>query len=76
MASQRFDGHLLRRFRVRLGYSRANVAIAARRSEQTIVLYELGKVVPPVKVVEDLAVCLEVDPGDLFTAEPDHDPGA
>jgi len=63
-----FSGHKLRDIRRKRGCSRDDLARAIDRSYQSVVLYELGRVVPPTPVVAALADALEVDPGEFFDA--------
>jgi DNA-binding XRE family transcriptional regulator len=63
---QRFSGELLRQARIAAGKSREAVAVGIERSAQTVMLYELGHVDPPVEIVGRLAHLLGVEVSDLF----------
>ena len=71
MSAQRFSPSRLRSLREGAGLTRTDVAYAARRSEQSVWLWERGKVVPPTEALERVAHALGVNVGDLF--EDGHD---
>src|SRR3712207_9148838 len=61
-----FSGEKLREIREARGLPRSLTAAGIRRSEQTVLLYETGRVSPPSDVVCRLADLLAVHPGELF----------
>lgn len=64
---QRFDGRELRRLREASGKSPEQLALACRRSAQTIHLYERSRISPPSDVVGILADELGCPAGALFS---------
>lgn len=64
-----FCGARLRQLREDAGLSRAEVAVAVGRTAESVYLYELGRIVPPTRMLGELAAALGCDPGDFF-AEP------
>ena len=66
MARQRFSGDVLRERREAAHLQREALALRVGRSAQTIALYELGAVSPPVEILSRLADALECVPGDFF----------
>ena len=56
--------------RYRLGISQARLAEKAESSTQYIAMIELGKKFPSVKMMERLALALEIDNLDLFSPPP------
>ena len=58
MPSQVFSPSRLREAREAAGVTRTDVAFAVRRSEQSVWLWERGKVRPPLDVVEGIAAFL------------------
>ncbi|MDP9233725.1 MAG: helix-turn-helix domain-containing protein [Actinomycetota bacterium] len=67
---RRFSPQRVREARTRSGKTREVVATEIRRSYQAVSFYERGVVVPPTRVLEDLAFALGCEPGDFFEDEP------
>lgn len=64
---QHFDHRRLRKAREDAGLSREEASLKARRSHASIVAYELGRVSPPLPVLETLAEVFGVEPAALFS---------
>lgn len=69
MPAQRFSPIRLRELREAACVSRTDVAYAVRRSEQSVWLWERGKVKPPLTIVEEIAAFLGCDVSDFFEAD-------
>lgn len=63
---QRFSPTRLKTLRERAGLTRTAVAYVAGRSEQSVWLWERGKVTPPVSVLEQVSVLIGCSVGDFF----------
>jgi transcriptional regulator with XRE-family HTH domain len=61
-----FSGAALRRARLARGLRREELAVATRRSVESIRGYERGQIDPPSSIVARLAEAVGVDPGALF----------
>lgn len=61
-----FDGHCLRDIRRERGMSRDQLAAAAARSSQSVIMYEQGRGLPSVRTVAALADVLGVEIDELF----------
>lgn len=68
---EQFDPQRLRRIREARGLTRTNLASQAGRSEQTFFLYEGGKVIPPIPVLQRIADALGCRVADFFTDQAD-----
>lgn len=66
MPAQRFSPTRLKQLREAACVSRTDVAYAVRRSEQSVWLWERGKVTPPVAIVEQIAAFFDCDVRDFF----------
>jgi DNA-binding XRE family transcriptional regulator len=66
LSVQRFSPTRLKELREAACVSRTDVAYAVRRSEQSVWLWERGKVTPPVAVIEQIAAFLDCDVSDFF----------
>lgn len=69
MPAQRFSPIRLRELREAACVSRTVIAYAVRRSEQTVWLWERGKVKPPLAIVEKIAAFLDCDVSEFFEDE-------
>lgn len=69
MPDQRFSPTRFKELRERACLSRSAVAFYARRSEQSVWLWERGKVTPPTKVLEDVATVFGCSVGDFFAED-------
>ena len=56
----------LRAARAAAGLTRTELAGVIGRTEQTIILYELGHRPPPTEIVVKIAEALGIHPGELF----------
>ena len=63
---QRFSPYRLKALREDAGLTRTAVAYAAGRSEQTVWLWERGRVTPPVSVLEQVSVLVGCSVSDFF----------
>ena len=76
MPEASFSPAQLKYLREQAGLTRTDVAFASRRSEQSVSLWERGRVVPPVDVLVRVASLLDCRVGDFFEgAEVDHASG-
>ncbi len=66
MPATQFSPARLRQLREEACVSRTDVAYAVRRSEQSVWLWERGKVRPPLAIIERIAAFLDCDVRDLF----------
>jgi DNA-binding XRE family transcriptional regulator len=62
----RFSPTRLKKLRERAGMTRTDVAHAARRSEQSVWLWERGKVVPTTETLAHIAPLLDCRIDDFF----------
>jgi DNA-binding XRE family transcriptional regulator len=72
LRTQRFSPSRLRQLREKACVSRTDLAYAVRRSEQSVWLWERGKVQPPVAIIEQIASFLGCDVQDLFEEDAAH----
>jgi transcriptional regulator with XRE-family HTH domain len=63
---QNFCPHEVARRRKALELTRTELAMRVRRSEQTVIKWELGQVTPRPEQIGVLAAALDCQPGDLF----------
>jgi transcriptional regulator with XRE-family HTH domain len=69
--SQRFSPTRLTELREAAGLSRTDVAFAARRSEQSVWLWERGKVTPPLEVLAQVASLIGCQVDDFLDGDGD-----
>jgi transcriptional regulator with XRE-family HTH domain len=73
MARFAFDGSELKRRRREAGLTQAELARLVGRSHASVTHYEIGISVPPVQVLLELSSTLGVEPGALFSPEPERE---
>ena len=73
MARFTFDGSELRRRRREAGLTQAELARQVGRSHASVTHYESGLSLPPVQVLLELSAALQVEPGALFSPEPERE---
>lgn len=64
---RQFSHQKLRSAREDSGWSRMQLAFALNCTYETVVLYETGKIVPPIKRLLHIGEVLEVDVRDFFS---------